>query len=78
MTYGADVFDEYLGSTEGVLGGRDGQVPEKARNAVDGDASPVRPRQRRQHLVALQERRVELAEDVAVAFHPRRLQQPTP
>ena len=77
LTHGADVFDEDLGPAEGVLGGRDGQVPEKARNAVNGDAGAVRPRQRRQHLVALQERRVQLTEYVTVTFHPRRLQQPS-
>ena len=75
-TYGAGVFDEYLGPAEGVLGGRDGQVSEESRDAVDGDAGAVGPRQRRQHLVTQQERRVQLTEHVTVAFHPSRLQQP--
>ena len=74
--YGASVFNENFCPAEGVLGGGDGQVPEKLRDAFNGDCSAVRPRERRQHLVALQEPRVRLTEDVTVAFHSGRLQQP--
>lgn len=76
--YRAWVLDEDLGPAEGVLGGVDGQVPEQERDALDGEARPVRPRVRTEQLVALQEGLVLLPEGEPGAPHLQVLHQPEP
>lgn len=74
--YRGIVFDEQLSPAESVFRGRNGQISEEPGDTLDGDATPVRPGHGRQHLVALQEAGVGLAEGVAAPPHLRRLQQP--
>lgn len=69
-------FDEQFSPAERVLGGRDGQVPEEAGDALDGHAGPVRPRHGREHFVALQEARVRLPEREAAPLDARQFHQP--